>query len=145
MEHKPFTSPGFARPGDEPYTNSNGCVVTNSFHPCIDRYVFDFKRCDGGDGWEPYDTDQDASYFGVWVRLETRETVTYAEGDITHVQAPNEEAFKAELASMAEFYGDPPPAFRMITSDGQIIEAVGARPGEEGDSGAELLAAALSS
>ena len=142
---KPFISPGGSRPGDKPYTNSAGCLVTNTFHPCIDRYVFDFKRCTADDGWEQYDTDKDASYFGVWVRLETREIVTYAEGDITHVQAPSDKALQAELAGMADFYGPPPPAFRMLTRDGEAIEAVGARPGEKGQSGAELLAAALGS
>lgn len=143
MSNAPFNSPGFARPGSAPETNSNGCVVTRTFHPSIDRYVFDFNRCDSSDGWECYDSDQDASYFGTWVRMETRETVTYAEGDITHVQAPTEEAFRAELASMAEFYGSPPPAFKVITAEG-VTEVYAARPGEEGPKATDLLAAALS-
>lgn len=139
---KPFQSPGFSR-GDEPYTNKNGCTVTCTFHPEYDRYQFDMGHCASEDGWEQYDTDQDAWYFGVWVRLSTRETVTYAEGDITHVVAPTDEAFKAELAGMAEFYGNPPPAFRMVLGDGQLVEVTGARPGEDGPSGQELLAEAL--
>lgn len=141
---KPFRSPGFSRPGEDSYTNKNGCTVTGTFHPECDRYQFDMKRCAAEDGWEQYDTDQDAHYFGVWVRRSTRETVTYAEGDITHVEAPTDEAFAAELAGMAEFYGPPPPAFRVITGEGQLVEVVGARPGEPGATGAELLAQALS-
>jgi hypothetical protein len=138
---KPFVSPGFARPGEKPYTNKTGCTVVCTFHPECDRYKFDGDCCSD---WEQYDTKEDAWYFGVWVRRSTRETVTYAEGDITHVTAPTDEAFAAELASMAEFYGEPPPAFRVITGDGQLIEVTGARPGEDGPSGAELLAQALS-
>lgn len=140
----PFVSPGFSRPGEEKSeTSAHGCTVTRSFHPNYDRYQFDMGHCSSEDGWEQYDTDQDAWYFGVWVRLSTRETVTYAEGDITHVVAPTDEAFKAELANMAEFYGEPPPAFRMILGDGQLVEVTGARPGEDGPSGQELLAEAL--
>lgn len=136
-----FVSPGFPRSEDEASeTNQQGCTVVRTFHPEIDRYVFDGGVCSD---WEQYDTDQDASYFGVWVRIATRETVTYAEGDITHVTAPTEEAFKAELASMAAFYGDPPPAFRVITGAGELIEVTGARPGEPGTTGRELLAEAL--
>lgn len=41
----------------------------------------------------------------------------------------------AELLPKLTVKLEAPPAFRMITGDGQIIEAVGARPGEEGDSG----------
>ena len=142
---KPFTSPGFTRPEDVvPGTNAHGCTVTRTAHFELDRYIFDVRCCASDDGWEQYDTDQDAHYFGVWVRLSTRETVTYAEGDITHVSAPTDEAFAAEMAGMAEFYGDPPPAFRVITGAGQLVEVTGARPGEEGPSGAELLAEVLS-
>jgi len=141
----PFKSPGFPRSEDEkPETNPNGCAIARTFHPEIDRYVFDMRRCVFDDGWEQYDTNQDASYFGVWVRLSTRETVTYAEGDITHVTAPTDEAFAAELASMADFYGAPPAAFTVITGEGQVVEVTGARPGEDGPSGTELLVETLS-
>lgn len=140
---KPFKSPGYTREGDEPRTNRNGCTVTCTALPGYDRYQFDMTHCAAEDGWEQYDTDQDAWYFGVWVRLSTRETVTYAEGDITHVSAPTDEAFAAELASMADFYGDPPPAFKVITGDGQLVAVTGARPGEDGPSGSELLAEVL--
>lgn len=139
----PFQSPGFTRPEDEtPETNDHGCTVVRTFHPEMDRYVFDGGICSD---WEQYDTDQDASYFGVWVRLSTREIVTYAEGDITHVTAPTEEIFRAELASMAAFYGEPPPAFRIITGAGELVEVTGARPGEPGATGRELLTEALRS
>lgn len=140
---KPFESPGYTREGEDPYTNSRGCTVTRTALPGYDRYQFDMGHCASEDGWEQYDTDQDAWYFGVWVRLSTRETVTYAEGDITHVSAPTDEAFAAELAVMAEFYGDPPPAFKVITGDGQLVAVTGARPGEDGPSGTELLGEVL--
>ena len=87
------------------------------------RYHFDFgdgfaelnlPTGKGKGGWEQYDTDQDANYFGVWVNTSTRQVLTYAEGDIDLVTCHTIETFRAELASMAEFYGDPPPAFISI-------------------------------
>ena len=133
--HPPFTSPGVAVGGfasPEPSTNDLGSTLRRTFHPMTERYAFDGCHCRPGDGWEQYDTDQDASYFGVWVRLATRETVTYAEGDITHVQAPDVETFRAELAAMAEFYGDPPPWAKAIDTDtGQVTHYPATRPGAE--------------
>lgn len=94
----------------------------------IDRYAFDF----GGplkEGWEQYDTDQDAYYFGVWVNLKTRETLTYSEGDWTLVSCANDEILRAELAHAAEFYGNPPPAMVAIdTETGQVTEYYSKRP-----------------
>lgn len=130
--YPPFESPGFAREGAEPRTNKLGSTLVDTFHPMIDRYGFDTRHCAPGDGWEQYDTSQDASYYGVWVRLATRETVTYAEGDVTHVQAPTVEAFRAELAAMEAFYGAPPPWAKVIdTETGTITHYIAARPGTE--------------
>ncbi len=70
-----------------------------------DRYKFDFDLCTHDKGWEQYDTDQDAWYFGSWVHAATRTIVTYAEGDITVVRCLTAESFNAEIASANEFYG----------------------------------------
>lgn len=80
---------------------------------CFDRYSYDGYLLPKG--WRQYDTFQDASYFGVWVNTELKQIFTYAEGDRSLVVCDNEDEFKAELKKLAEFYGDPPPAF--ITLD----------------------------
>ena len=82
-------------------TNKNGCTITRSFNCYRERYYYDERL----NGFDQYDTDQDAPYFGIWVNRETLETVTFAEGDTTKVHAPNQSAFDAELADMDEFYG----------------------------------------
>ena len=82
-------------------TNKNGCVIERSFNCYRERYYYDSKL----KGFEQYDTDQDAPYFGVWINHTTLETVTFAEGDTTKVRAPNKSAFDAELSDMDEFYG----------------------------------------
>ncbi|ABF12862.1 MULTISPECIES: hypothetical protein [Cupriavidus] len=91
-----------------------------------DRYVYDSKLC--GAGWQQYDTDQDAPYFGCWVNLEKRWTMCYAEGDRILVKCPSEESLKAELADMDRFYGRAPAAFTLFASGGQATQLVCERP-----------------
>lgn len=93
--------------------NKRGNTIERGFHPG-DRYRYDFQECTREKGWKQYDTNQDAWYFGVWVHPEKRLIRTYAEGDVSLVTCPTEESYHAELASMAEFYGPPPPAFTVI-------------------------------
>lgn len=92
-------------------TNKHGNIVTRSFAD-LDRYHFDVNVCSASKGWKQYDTDQDAWYFGVWVNPEKLLTMSYAEGDVTLVTCISEESYHAELKEMAEFYGNPPPAFK---------------------------------
>lgn len=111
-----------------PEVNERGNTILRSFHP-TERYQFDFKLCTKERGWKQYDTSQDAWYFGVWVHPEKRLILTYAEGDISVVKCPTEETYHAELKSMAEFYGAPPPAF--VTIDypgGQVTKYYDERP-----------------
>ena len=104
-----------------------GCGAARAF--CGgERYYWDFGPCGPGTTWKQYDTDQDAWYFGVWVEPERRLVLTYAEGDLSLVECGTAESFKAELANMAEFYGDPPPAFTVIDQDGTVTQHYDTRP-----------------
>jgi len=103
----------------QPWTNDRGNLVIPGSQSC-DRYVFDSKHCTPALGWEQYDTEQDAWYFGVWVHVAERLTFTYCEGDWSLVQCPTEESFRAELANMAKFYGPPPPALVALGADGSV-------------------------
>ncbi len=109
-------------------TNQRGNTIHRSFHS-TDRYRFDFQLCTKAKGWRQYDTNQDAWYFGVWVQPEKRKILSYAEGDISVVRCPTEESYHAELKSMAEFYGPPPPAFTVIDfPSGNITKIYDKRP-----------------
>ena len=110
---------------DEPEVNERGNMVLRGQDFGGDRYKYDFNILKD---WEQYDTDQDASYFGVWVNIEKRHIFTYAEGDTTLVTCPNIDTFKAELADMARFYGDPPPAFISYSNDWVRTEHYDTRP-----------------
>jgi hypothetical protein len=92
----------------EPEINSRGNIIERSFNGQTDRYHFDFDVCKS---WKQFDTKQDASYFGVWVNIEKRQTLTYCEGDITLVICPTIESFRAELEDLEKFYGPQPPAW----------------------------------
>lgn len=106
---------------DTPETNKRGNSIEREFLACADRYRFDLGECNSENGWLQFDTDQDASYFGVWVHPERREIVTYAEGDITRVTCPTVESYRAELEDMCEFYGTS-PAFITIDDDGTVTK-----------------------
>ena len=60
-------------------TNERGNKIRRGF-VMGDRYAFDFKHCTALKGWRQFDTEQDASYFGVWVHTGKRQVVTFAEG-----------------------------------------------------------------
>lgn len=76
-----------------------------------DRYPFDFRFCTAAGGWTQYDTKSDAAYFGVWVNVDQRKVITFAEGDLVVTHCPTRAHLVAELQSMAAFHGPPPPAF----------------------------------
>lgn len=90
------------------------------------RYPYDERLCEAG--WQQYDTDQDASYFGIWVNLQERKVMNYIEGDRILVECDTEDALRAELADMEKFYGEVPPAFISYSADGQRTEFYVARP-----------------
>jgi len=106
---------------DTPEFNERGNRVERGFLACADRYRFDLGECSHENGWHQFDTDQDASYFGVWVHPESREIVTYAEGDVTRVTCPTEASYRAEIEDMCSFYGAS-PAFITISDDGAVTE-----------------------
>ncbi len=115
---------------DSTHENERGNTVKAWFvGPYHERYHWDFGPCGPETGWKQYDTSQDAPYFGVWVHPEERKILTFAEGDLTLVECPTLDTFKAELDNAAGFYGDPPPAFRLVdTKTGQVTYLYDERP-----------------
>lgn len=82
-----------------------------------ERYLVDFADDFKPEGWEQFDTDQDASYFGVWVNRRLMLTLAYAEGDWSLVVCGSVESYNAEIQSCIDFYGDGLIA-RVIDADG---------------------------
>ena len=111
-------------------TNDRGTAIHDGFIENGDRYAFDFHHC-RADGWEQYDTDQDASYFGVWVNEAKRETFTYCEGDTSLVVCSSLDGYRAELLHMAGFYGKAPPVCVTYGEDGARTEHYADRPGDK--------------
>ena len=87
--------------------DTQGNAVTRGFDFCADRLTYDFADAGPGaraEGWNQFDTWQDASYFGVWVNPGALCTFTLCEGDTTLVECPSTEAYAAELERMRQFY-----------------------------------------
>ena len=106
--------------------NMRGNIIHDMFLPS-ERYIIDFAS-DFTEGWKQYDTDQDASYFGVWVNIQKRLTLTYAEGDWSLVVCSDNEHLQAELDDMAEFYGPLPYCAVSYDHDGTRTEYYDERP-----------------
>ncbi|WP_429153431.1 hypothetical protein [Aeromonas veronii] len=94
-----------------------GCRIDRGSHQA-DRYYYD--RTLLAQGWQQYDTEEDAWYFGIWIHTEKLETFTYAEGDTSHVIAPNVESFRAELARLYQYYPQA-PAFISIDPEAGVV------------------------
>ncbi len=121
----------------QPETTKHGSAITRRFcGPDADRYRYDFTTHTPDKGWQQYDTEQDASYFGVWVHAADRVIVCFAEGDETTTASPTAEAFRAELAALAAFHGPPPPSMIVIDADGSVTHHFDTRPTGD-DRGAE--------
>ena len=113
----------FTRPSD-----SGNTVHDMGYTGIEERYKFDFDLCKPEDGWHQFDTNQDASYFGIWVNVEERAVVTFADGDLSVVVCEDDDHMRAELASMVKFYGSAPPAFIVIDEDGSRTDYYTDRP-----------------
>lgn len=114
------------------HTTPRGNVCASGFAtPHGSRYGLDFGPF-AGNGWEQFDTTQDASYFGVWVNRGERAIVTYAEGDVSAVVCPTVDTFAAEIENAAAAYGEPPPAARAIDAGGAVTLYFDPRPTADG-------------
>lgn len=114
-------------PGSRRDTNDRGNLVTSAFIEGSNRYFFDERVTRGGAGWQQWDTSQDASYFGVWVHRDLRQIMTFAEGDITVVECPDDGGFRAEIESMESLYGEAPPAATAYGPDGSVTHIFSSR------------------
>ena len=83
-----------------------------------DRYLFDFNL-DRGE-WQEMDTEEDASYFGVWVNKEKLRILQYLEGDVIFTQCDDAAGYDAEIATLCGAY-EAAPGF--VTIDDESVTA----------------------
>ena len=102
-----------------------GCRIDRGSHQA-DRYYYD--RTLLAQGWQQYDTEEDAWYFGIWINTERLETFTYAEGDTHHVIAPNVEAFRTELARLYQYHPQAPAFISIDPEAGTVTHHFEAKP-----------------
>lgn len=93
----------------------DGNTILRTFYSS-ERYLIDFADDFKSEGWMQFDTDQDASYFGVWVNPTKLMTLSYAEGDWTLVICPDSDRYNRSVQRMCEFYGE---GFEAIAYDSE--------------------------
>ena len=86
--------------------NERGNTIHETWVGSCDRYRVDCAPDFTSEGWEQFDTDQDAHYFGVWLNRSKLLTLTYAEGDWTLVVCSDAAHYNAEVADAIRFYGE---------------------------------------
>ncbi len=83
----------------------DGCDMYRAYMDS-ERYSIDFAEDFQTEGWEQFDTDQDAHYFGVWFNREQFLTLTYAEGDWSLIECHDAERYNHEVRRAIDFYGE---------------------------------------
>ena len=91
-------------------TNKHGNRVRTIFIEG-DRYFFD-QHLDLK-SWHQFDTAADAPYFGVWTNPGQRRILSFAEGDVSFTQCPDDESYDREIAELCSFH-EPAPSFVTI-------------------------------
>ena len=104
----------------EPSETDAGTTYRRMFFPS-ERYVIDFADDFGSEGWQQFDTDQDAAYFGVWLNPVHRVILTYAEGDWSLEECPTVEHYNDAIGRLCECYGTGRIAL-CIGADGSAVE-----------------------
>lgn len=79
-----------------------GQSIRQTLLVAADRYLFDFGL--DRDEWEEFDTENDASYFGIWLNKSKLQTLHYVEGDVSFTQCDSPESFDSEVAALCSFY-----------------------------------------
>lgn len=83
---------------------SDSREIYRLFYDC-GRYPFDFADDFTSEGWMQCDTDDDASYFGVWVNPKQLFVLTYAEGDWALICYADREQYNAAVKAIGERHG----------------------------------------
>ena len=78
------------------------------------RYLFDYHL--DRDKWRRFDTENDASYFGVWVSKEKLRILEYIEGDVIFTQCDAAAGYDAQIATLCEVHEEA-PAFVAIDDE----------------------------
>jgi len=68
-----------------------------------DRYRYDFGPCSCKNGWAQVDTDQDASYYGIWAHPADLKVFSYVEGDTALFESESQDEFVEHLRAIASF------------------------------------------
>ncbi len=106
--------------GYETDSTRAGCTVRNC-HRSSERYEVDFADDYKAEGWQQFDTSQDAPYFGVWLNPRHRAILTYCEGDWSLEECPTDAHYVAAVQRRCDCY-EPGRVARCIGTDGSVVD-----------------------
>ncbi len=78
-----------------------------------DRYLFDLNL--SGE-WDQFDTENDASYFGVWVNKSQLRLLSFVEGDLYLTLCADPAGYDAEISDLCSCFGRS-PAYVAVSDD----------------------------
>lgn len=84
-------------------------TITRTFAEDGSRYEIDCGPCSPDRGFCQVDTDQDASWFGIWTNPQTMVIASYMEGDITVERATCPFDYRRALVNTLTAYRHPNP------------------------------------
>ena len=95
-----------------------GCTVRRAWLGTeCERYMVDFASDFKAEGWEQFDTRQDASYYGVWVNRRERVILSFSEGDWGLEECETDEQYNAAIGRLCVFH-DPGYVAKIVGANG---------------------------
>jgi hypothetical protein len=84
------------------------------------RYRYDWALCHERDGWHPFLTESDATYFGIWVHPARCIIVIYAESDEEVAVYKRPEDFVIAIGALEHRYPAIPKSSTLLDDDGVV-------------------------
>lgn len=78
--------------------------IERSFDMSVNRSFFDNIACSIKDDWVQIYTENDVSYYGIWINFSLMRITTFAEGDIIEVFYETKEEFITGIQQIVDFY-----------------------------------------
>ena len=104
--------------GHETASTKAGCDVRTAWRDS-ERYEVDFADDYKAEGWQQFDTSQDAHYFGVWINPRLLMILTYCEGDWSLETAPDAQRYRESVQRLIDCY-EPGRVCLCIGSEGSV-------------------------
>ena len=98
-----------------------GCTIRRAFR-VGSRHVVDRAPDFEAEGWQQFDTSEDADHFGIWLNPRHRVVLTFADGYWTLESCPSAEHYREAVGRLCKYF-DAGRSPRMLGADGILTDA----------------------